>query len=134
MYKKILVAMALDHGHGVRAMDVARTLRAKDGVIVAVHVIEPIPGFVGNYITPKTTHDIQVMALDGINERIGDKKDAKAVVLSGHPGRTITDYAEEIGADLIIVGSHKPDLTDYLLGSTAARTVRHAPCAVHVLR
>ncbi|MBC7181761.1 MAG: universal stress protein, partial [Roseovarius sp.] len=24
--------------------------------------------------------------------------------------------------------------SDFLLGSTAARVVRHAPCAVHVLR
>ena len=37
-------------------------------------------------------------------------------------------------ADCIVIGSHKPGLIDYLLGSTAARVVRHAPCAVHVLR
>jgi len=36
--------------------------------------------------------------------------------------------------DLIIVGSHKPGLQDYLLGSTAARVVRHAMCSVLVGR
>ncbi len=36
--------------------------------------------------------------------------------------------------DCIVIGSHKPGLSDYLLGSTAARVVRHAPCAVHVYR
>ena len=56
------------------------------------------------------------------------------VLLNGHSGRTITDHARKIGADCIIVGSHKPGLSDFLLGSTAARVVRHAPCAVHVLR
>ena len=134
MYKKILVSMALDHGHGVKAMEVARKLIAADGEIIALHVQEPVPTFVSNYVAPKAAEEIEKMALAGINERIGEKNDAKAVVLTGHPGRTITDYADKIGADCIIVGSHKPELADFLLGSTAARTVRHAHCTVHVLR
>ena len=36
--------------------------------------------------------------------------------------------------ECIVMGSHKPGFSDYLLGSTAARVVRHAPCAVHVYR
>jgi len=56
------------------------------------------------------------------------------VTLVGHAGRTIVDYATETGIDCIVIGSHKPGLNDYFLGSTSARVVRHAPCAVHVLR
>ncbi|MDH3475684.1 MAG: universal stress protein [Rhodospirillales bacterium] len=37
-------------------------------------------------------------------------------------------------ADLIITGSHKPNVSDYLLGSNAARVVRHASCSVFVVR
>jgi nucleotide-binding universal stress UspA family protein len=55
-------------------------------------------------------------------------------MLKGHIGRTIADYAAEAAVDCIVIGSHRPGLTDYFLGSTAARVVRHAPCAVHVLR
>jgi len=55
-------------------------------------------------------------------------------MLTGNAGRAITDYAEKIGADCIIAGSHKPSLQDYFLGSTAARIMRYAPCSVHVLR
>ena len=43
-------------------------------------------------------------------------------------------YAKKIGADLIIVASHKPNVGDYLLGTTAARVVRHATCSVFVVR
>jgi nucleotide-binding universal stress UspA family protein len=61
-------------------------------------------------------------------------KNVEPVILIGNAGHTLTEYAEEIGADLIIVGSHRPEFKDYLLGATAARIVRHAPCSVHVLR
>ena len=56
------------------------------------------------------------------------------MIIKGHSGRSIVDVAKDIHADCIVIGSHKPGLIDYLLGSTAARVVRHAPCAVHVLR
>jgi len=72
--------------------------------------------------------------IDNMAGRIGEARDAEVVVLVGHAGRSITDYAEETGADCIIVGSHRSELRDFFLGSTAACVVRHAPCAVHVLR
>jgi len=134
MYKKIVVALGLDHGHGVKAIDTARKLLTEGGEIVALHVIEPVPGFVKNYVSTDPEPEIRNAAEEAIAERIGDRKDAEAVVLIGYPGPTVTEYAETIGADCIIVGSNKPELRDYLLGSTAARIVRHAPCSVHVLR
>jgi nucleotide-binding universal stress UspA family protein len=58
----------------------------------------------------------------------------EARILSGHPYNTILDEAEKTGADLIIITSHRPGLQDYLLGSTAAKVVRHANCSVLVVR
>ena len=55
-------------------------------------------------------------------------------IISGHAGRTIVDHAVENHVDCIVIASHRPGLEDYFLGSTAARVVRHAPCAVHVIR
>ena len=69
-----------------------------------------------------------------MDARVKDLANVTAVVVKGHSGRTIIDVAAEKSADCIVIGSHKPGLIDYLLGSTAARVVRHAPCAVHVLR
>jgi len=126
--------MALDHGHGYKAMELARKLRSDDGEIIAVHVLEALPGYVSNYLSPDNNGNIQQSVKDNMAERIGEAKDAEIVVLIGHAGRSITDYAEKIGADCIVVGSHRPDLKDFFLGSTAARIVRHAPCSVHVLR
>jgi universal stress protein F len=46
----------------------------------------------------------------------------------------ILDSAERVGADLIVLASHKPGIKDYLLGANASRVVRSAPCSVLVVR
>jgi nucleotide-binding universal stress UspA family protein len=46
----------------------------------------------------------------------------------------ILGITEEAGADLVVVGSHRPAMKDYLLGTNASRVVRHARCSVLVAR
>ena len=133
MYELILIPLALDQGHASNAIALARTLIKDGGKIVALHVIDELPGYASYYIGNFDRDKIRQAAKDKLAERIGGE-DIKTVVKTGHPGRTITDYADQIGADCIIVGSHKPGIADILLGSTAARVVRHANCSVHVLR
>lgn len=53
---------------------------------------------------------------------------------SGSPRDEILKFAEDLQADLIVIGSHRPGLTTYLLGSNAAAVVRHATCSVLVVR
>ncbi len=134
MYNKIIVSLALDHGYGSRALALARKLRAETGQIIAVHVFEPVHSSVSSYLPSEYVEKTRESSKQSIAERIGDAKDIKIVVISGHAGLAITDYAVKVDADCIIVGSHKPGLRDFFLGSTAARTIRYAPCSVHVLR
>lgn len=57
------------------------------------------------------------------------------VLRTGDPGTEITAYAQECGADLIVIPSHgHHGLTRLLLGSVTERVVRHAECPVLVLR
>jgi universal stress protein F len=42
--------------------------------------------------------------------------------------------AEAWSADLIVVGSHRPYMSTYLLGSNAKTIVRHSKCSVLVAR
>ncbi|MCC2654076.1 MAG: universal stress protein UspA, partial [Microvirga sp.] len=46
----------------------------------------------------------------------------------------VLDEAEQTGADLVVVGSHRPTMATYLLGSNASTIVRHAKCSVLVVR
>ena len=134
MYKKIILALSLERGYSARALEIARRLRAEGGVIKAVHVYEQPSSNVGAYLDDEILAMAYAEARARLKERVANAPDVEPVMLKGHSGATIAEYAASSGADLIVVGSHKPGLRDYFLGSTAARIVRHAPCSVHVLR
>lgn len=56
-------------------------------------------------------------------------------LLIGSPERQIVETAEEMSADLIIVGSHGYNRWErLLLGSVSDSVVHHAPCSVLVVR
>jgi len=134
MYNHILVPMALDHGYGPQAMELAQKLRNDGGQITALHDYEKPQGMVTAYVDDGVVDQGFAAASEKLAARVADQSNTQAQTIMGHSGRTIIDYAAEMGVDCIIMGSHKPGLIDFLLGSTAARVVRHAPCAVHVLR
>ncbi len=46
----------------------------------------------------------------------------------------LTRAAEEIGADLIVVGTHAPRITDYIFSSHAGYLAKHAKVSVFVVR
>lgn len=134
MYKKILVPMALDHGIGASALDIARKLLTKDGIIIALHVHEAPQGSVNAYLDESIVQAVFDQVKARLNDRVKGMPDVTAHTVKGHSGQSIIDFAKNQSVDCIVIGSHKPGLIDYFLGSTAARVVRHAPCAVHVMR
>jgi nucleotide-binding universal stress UspA family protein len=126
--------MALDHGIGNYSLKVAQTLLQPGGEIIALHIYEAPQGSVSAYLDEADVKKAFAATGARLSERVAGQANVKPVILKGHTGRSIIDYAVQINADCIVMGSHKPGLKDFLLGSTAARVVRHAHCAVHVLR
>jgi len=62
----------------------------------------------------------------------GLRVDARTLV--GEPTEAIGDHARETGADLIVIGARGLGLLDrVLVGSVAAKIIRHAPCPVLVV-
>jgi nucleotide-binding universal stress UspA family protein len=56
-------------------------------------------------------------------------------ILTGSPERAIVETAEQMHADLIIVGSHSYSRWErLLLGSVSDSVVHHAPCSVLVVK
>lgn len=135
MYKHILVPVSFeDDRNAPQSVSVAKKLIAQGGQITLLHVMEQIPAYAVNYV-PEGFHDEAKKAIAAsLSDMVQDVEGARALVVEGHSGRTILDWAEQNGADLIVIASHRPGLQDYLLGSTAAQVVRHAQCSVHVLR
>ncbi len=74
-----------------------------------------------------------VALADDIADHLG--REASRRVEQGEPGPTICHIAEEMGADLVIVGSHgKGFMKRMVLGSVSTYVTHHAPCPVLVVR
>lgn len=130
MFSNILVPIADDHDpNSGRAVELAQALSNDGATVTALTVVEAASGQQSGQMQGRMDEAEAALKAD-----LGGVRGVRPVVVSGHSARTILEYAEEHGVDLIIMPSHRPGLTDYFLGSTAARVVRHANCAVHVIR
>lgn len=135
MYKNIIVPIAPDHGGMTEeAIGIAHKLRDAGGTITLLSVTEPIPAFVSQYLPEGQLDTNKKIIAETLAKDAAGAESVLTEVVTGNAGVTIVEYASDKGADLIVIASHRPGLQDYFLGSTAARVVRHATCAVHVVR
>ena len=135
MHNTILIPVAIDPEAVVaRKLALARALLNPGGTITLLTVLEQPSGFVAEFVTVKSENHLTQKILDRLNLIAGNATDIECRVIIGKPGLEVTRFAANTDTDLVIVGSHKPGVQDYFLGSTAARIVRRAPCSVHVVR
>lgn len=136
MYKKIIVPVdcgQLDKGEKI--LKKAAALLDTGGEIVLLTVVEDMPG----YMAIDLPADIIQNAIKDGKAKLVELKEktgiaAEVEIRTGAPAREILSAAQEHGADLVIVASHVPDFSNYFIGATADRVVRHSKCAVLVDR
>ncbi len=134
IYSNILVPVDLSQKEVARRiLGIARTLGGAEAKVTALFVFPDIPGYVAAEMPEEVLRENMERARAELAE-LAAEVGAEAVMHSGHPSTVILETAEDIGADLIVVGSHRPGFEDYLIGSTASRVVRHAKCSVLVHR
>lgn len=135
MYHNILVPIAFDAEHDTTApMKLAQLLATPKAKITLLHVIEHIPGYAISYMPADYLAEARKAIEGKLSDMAASLPNAVGEVIEGHSGRSILDWAERDKSDLIIIASHRPGMQDLLLGSTATQVVRHAQCAVHVVR
>lgn len=136
MYKHIIVAVDLSHGEAGKALlEKAAKLVDAGGVLRLLHVLEEVPSYIAAEL-PRDLNDrreaearVELALLAG-----GTSATVESEVRTGAAAGQILQCAEDTGADLIMIASHRPGLSDYFIGSTAARVVRHAQCSVLISR
>ncbi|WP_159585705.1 universal stress protein [Chelativorans xinjiangense] len=69
-----------------------------------------------------------------VSENTPEGMPVDTIVRHGTVYEQILEVADDIGADQIVIGAHRPQISDYLLGPNTARVVRHAKCSVNVVR
>jgi len=141
MYKNILLAVDLNDETSCRkpllsAVELARTFGARLHVLTVVREVEAILGASAvplGYDVITSDLENRIAALI----RRVNASDLKPNILVTHGASIyakILGAGEEAEADLVVVGSHRPAMKDYLLGTNAARVVRHARRSVLVAR
>ena len=135
MYKNILIPVLVGEGHDAQAsFSVAKAL-ADDGARFTVfHVLEDIPNYVAAEIPNDVLASKRTQAEQSLSELATAISGAETKMVTGHAGGSIVQYADAHNIDCIVLASHRPGLADFFLGSTASRVVRHAKCAVHIIR
>ena len=140
MFHKVLVAVDVSAAeHGPLGLDQAVELvGASQGALRLVNVQSILPASFMEYVPADFDEEQEkraVQALDAIVARLPlpPARVSRAVRLGGVYHELLGEAAEW-GADLIVVGSHRPVMADYLLGSNAKTIVRHAQCSVLVVR
>lgn len=120
------------------AADCAKTFDAEVVVVHAYHVDIPLasPNLMGGVALPPDLFDqMREQAqrrVDEVAERLrGQGLRARSVALAEPAPTAIVAEAEQLSADLVVVGTRgHTGLKHVLLGSVAERVVRTAPCSV----
>lgn len=135
MYNHILVPVSYEEGRdSPSAIALAERLVNKSGKVTLLHVMEEVPSYALSYLPQDYLTGSRKSLQADLDQRAAGLPGGRGVVVDGHAGRTIPEWADENGVDCIVIASHRPGLSDYFIGSTAARVVRHAQCSVHVIR
>ena len=131
-----------------RAVDVAGELARRYGA--RLHVVtayQPVRSMLlagvgaaagGPVAPPAWLGDDECVAAEEVVRRAGDRLAqsgvrATATTRLGDPADALLAVAEELDADLLVVGNRgMTGVRRYLLGSVADRVARHAPCSVHI--
>jgi nucleotide-binding universal stress UspA family protein len=140
MFKQLLVPVDLGEKELAsaalaRAVELAKTSGAK---LRLIYVRSVLPVSFMEFVPPNFDTDQQQSAQKDIEEiaaKVDLPKDQVSwVVRMGGVYPEVLAEAKACGADLVIVGSHRPGMATFLLGSNATAIVRHATCSVLVVR
>ncbi|MBC7110578.1 MAG: hypothetical protein PWR13_262 [Archaeoglobi archaeon] len=138
-YSKILLPVDGSECSKKAALHAFSIARSYGGEIFAVHVIDIEEEFLtGTYYEEllqklkergqKILEEIERMA-----EEHGIK--VQKIIKTGNEAEEILEAAEEVKADLIVMGSHgKSALAKFLIGSVSERVIRHSKIPVLTVR
>jgi nucleotide-binding universal stress UspA family protein len=144
--RKILVPVDFSEPSRAALSYAAELARSFDATIDVLHVWEvptffPARGFVLEGVADQSLIDLAKSSSErALKEFVAEAskqgariRDARSEV--GTPSRTIVEFANAGGYDLIVIGTHgRTGLSHAVIGSVAERVVRHARCPVLSVR
>jgi len=122
----------------------AREAHRSRAQVTALHCVEPAPAFAGTEYalacSPAEIREFTEQVRDTAQRDLGNalrrfELQGHRRIVEGAPSSSILKTAEELGVELIILGTRgRTGLRRLLLGSVAEKVIRHARCSVLVVR
>jgi nucleotide-binding universal stress UspA family protein len=139
MFKHIMVPIDLEEATSwARALPVAVEAAQRDHAPLTLISVMPTSQARALSMAPGIFAfrlDEMESEMTGLRERLVPPDiPGETIVRKGSIYAEILSAARELGVDLIVMSSHRPEMKDYLIGANAARVVRHAQCSVMVVR
>lgn len=140
--KSVLCAVDISHEDDVQVLETGDKLARLDGAQLDVITVVPNYGvtLVNSYFDENFQGELVTKTKSALNDMVsrvlGDErnKSIRHIVAAGSIYEEILEAAKQAGSDLIVIGAHKPDLKEFLLGPNAARVARHSQCSVYIVR
>lgn len=141
MFDTLLLAVDInDPEGGKRATQAAVEMASQNKALL--HILNVVPDDGMAIVSAQLSADHNADAVERstaelkawAQANVPNDVETKLHVVRGKVYDQIIKAASRLGADGIIVGAHRPELKDYLLGSNAARVARHATQSVFVIR
>jgi nucleotide-binding universal stress UspA family protein len=140
-FQKILCAVDFSDGARVAMRRAAELAKESGATLTLVHAFQPpISSFSEPVVPPEVYSELEKEIDRSLVAWRSEALTAGAPKVEtrrpvGAPWDAIVRAAKEGGHDLVVVGTHgRTGLAHVLLGSVAEKIVRHAPCAVLVVR
>ena len=108
-----------------------------------IYVVQDVDGYAQMYVPLPSignlAHDIAEGAKKKMQQfveaNLADLKEVQTHIIIGNAAKDIVDMAQELEADMIIMGTHGRKGVEYAyFGSVAEKVVRTAPCPVLTVR
>ena len=140
IFKRVMACVDLgDEKSSIRVLNAAMETVSGDDTL---HVICIVPDFGMSIVSSffPSNHEDKVMekATEALHDftakHVPTGTRMQHIIALGNIYEEILVAAKKVKVDLIVIGSHRPKLEDYLLGPNAARVVRHASQSVLVVR
>jgi nucleotide-binding universal stress UspA family protein len=141
MTDHILCAVDLTHADDARHLlnEADRLAKFYDADLSVVTVLPDYnSSWVGSFFKDGTLKDAAYAANEALHamvkDALPDREQVQHIVEIGVVYEQVLKAIEQSQADLVIVGAHKPDMVEKLLGPNSARIARLSPISTLIFR
>jgi nucleotide-binding universal stress UspA family protein len=141
MYEKILFPVDMEHTvEAEKALKIAIAEAKRSKAKLTVMTVAPgfgmpiVASFFDEQAVKNALKEIARHLKQYIDNSIPDDIETRAIVVEGNSAELILKQAQNDNSDLIVIASHNSQIENLLLGSCAAKVVRHANCTVTVVK